>query len=194
MNFLLATVGDDGLSSLHALKEGGERSKNLLDELRWFREFFYGLHLLSAEDIGMVSALKSDEPVNRAACEAKATEWVASYVGDADLKADTRVSVPLYFDIQRRRTRLWATIGVRLAKLKVSYARPPKIKPAVGTGDWKEVTRHQLESAEYVIAVDEFAEVEIPGLQPLTGKELREMCNAYKSKAEIVEALSRRSP
>ena len=37
------------------------------------REFFYGLHLLSAEDIGMAPALRPDEPVDRAACEAKAT-------------------------------------------------------------------------------------------------------------------------
>ena len=43
------------------------------------RELFYGLHLLSAEDIGMAPALRPDEPVDRAACEAKATEWLASY-------------------------------------------------------------------------------------------------------------------
>ena len=101
LNFLLAAVGEDGLASLHGLKEEGERSKTLLDELRWMREFFYGLHLLSAEDIGMAPALRPDEPVDRPACEAKATEWLASYGKDADLAVDTRVSVPLYFDIRR---------------------------------------------------------------------------------------------
>ena len=134
LNFLLAAVGEDGLASLHGLKEQGERSKTLLVELRWMREFYYGLHLLSAEDIGMAPALRPDEPVDRPACEAKATEWLASYDKDSDLAVDTRVSVPLYFDIRERKTRLWATIGVRLAKLDVSYAKPPKIKPAEGTG------------------------------------------------------------
>jgi hypothetical protein len=194
LNFLLAAVGEDGLASLHGLRDGGERSKNLLDELRWMRELFYGLHLLSAEDIGMAPALQLDEPVDRAACEAKATEWLASYGQDGDLITDTRVSVPIYFDVTQRRTRLWATIGVRLAKLDVSYARPPKIKPAEGSGEWQDVEPDQLEAAQYVIAVDEFAEVEVPGLQPLTRQEFRDVCNARKTKSEILEALSRRAP
>jgi hypothetical protein len=194
LNFLLATVGEDGLASLHGLKERGERSKTLLEELRWTREFFYGLHLLSAEDIGMAPGLRPDEPVDRAACEAKATEWLASYVKDPDLAVDTRVSVPLYFDIGERKTRLWATLGVRLAKFDVSYAKPPKIKPSEGKGEWEEAQPYQLEAVQYVIAVDEFAEVEIPGLQPLTRKELRDACKAHKTKPEIRQALSQRSP
>ncbi|HKI19446.1 MAG TPA: hypothetical protein VKA15_16295, partial [Isosphaeraceae bacterium] len=194
LNFLLATVGEDGLASLHGLKEGGERSKTLLEELRWMRELFYGLHLLSAEDIGMAPGLRPDEPVDRASSEAKAAEWLASYGKDADFTVDTRVSVPLYFDVRQRRTRLWATIGVRLAKLDVAYAKTPKIKSTEGTGGWEEVYPDQLEAVQYVIAVDEFAEVEIPGLQPLTRKELRDACNAHKTKTEILQALSRPSP
>jgi hypothetical protein len=188
-NVLLATIGEKELASLHGLKEGGERGKTLLEELRWMREFFYGLHLLSAEDIGLAPLLRGDEPVDRAACEAQAAHWLASYTQDADLKVDARVSVPLYFDVRNRRTRLWATVGVRLAKLDVSYARPPKIKPAETAGEWAEVERHQLENALYLIAVDEFAEVEVPGLQPLTRKEFRDACNAHKTKGEILEAL-----
>jgi len=158
------------------------------------RELFYGLHLLSAEDIGMASTLSPDEPVDRTACEAVATEWLASYTKDADLMVDNRVSVPLYFDRGSGRTRLWATIGVRLAKLNVSYVRPPKIKPAQGSNEWQEVELQQLEGIQYVIAVDEFAQAEIRGLQPLTRQEFREVCEAYKTKAEILRALSQRSP
>jgi hypothetical protein len=194
LSFLLATVGEDGLASLRGLTEGGERTKTLLDELQLMRALFYGFHLLSVEDIGMAPALRPDEPVDRASCEAKATEWLASYVQDVDLKVDTRVSVPIYFDVPAQRTRLWATIGVRLAKLDVSYARPPKIKPAEGPGEWLDADPDQLEPVDYVIAVDEFAEVEIPGLQPLTRQEFRDVCSAKKTKPEIREALSRRAP
>jgi hypothetical protein len=192
LNFLVATVGADGLASLYGLKEGGGRARPLLEELRWMRELFYGLHLLSAEDIGMAPALHSDEPVDRAACEATANDWLASYSKDADLKVDTRVSVPIFFDAASGRTRLWTTIGVRLSKLDASYARAPKIKPAQGSDDWREVDPHQLEGSQNVIAVDEFAEAEIRGLQPLTRTEFRQVCDAYKTKAEIVQALGRR--
>jgi hypothetical protein len=194
LNFLLAAVGEDGLAALHGLKEGGERSKNLLEELRLMRELFYGFHMLSGEDIGMAPEIRPDEPVDRVACEAKATAWLGSFAGDADLSVDTRVSVPLYFDVASRRTRLWATMGVRLAKLDVSYARPPKVKPAGGAGEWEELKPHQLGAAEYLIAVDEFAEVEIPAVEPLTRREFRDACNAHRTKPEILRALSRRSP
>jgi hypothetical protein len=194
LNFLLAEVGEAGLSSLRGQKDGGARSKYLLDELRWMRELFYGFHLLSAEDIGMASGLHADEPVDRATCEAKANEWLSSYSTDGDLQVDTRVSVPLYFDVANRRTRLWATIGVRLARLDASFAKPPRVKPLKGAGDWEEVKSWQLEPAEYLIAVDEFAEVEIPGLEPLTRQEFRNVCDQHKKKAEIVEALSRGTP
>ncbi len=194
LSFLLSALGEDGLSALHGMREEGERSKSLLEELRWMREFYYGLHLLSAEDIGMAPALRPDEPVDRTACESRATDWLDSYGSDADLKADTRVSVPLYFDVPGRRTRLWSTVGVRLAKLNVSYARPPKIRPDGETTIWQDAERSQLEDADYVIAVDEFAEADMPGLQPLTRKEFRDVCDTHKTRPEILDALSRRAP
>ena len=110
------------------------------------------------------------------------------------MAVDIQVSAPLYFDIGERETRLRATIGVRLAKLDGSYAKPPKIKPNEGAGEWQDVTWDQLEAVQYVIAVDEFAEVGIRGLQPLTREELRKICNAHKTKPEILQALSEWSP
>ena len=160
LNFLLAAAGEDALAALHGLKEGGERSEGLLGELRAMRELFYGFHLLSAEDIAMAPEIRPDEPVDRQACEAKATAWLGSFASDGDLKVDTRVSVPLYFDVVNRRTRLWATTGVRLAKLEVSYAKPPKVKPTSGAGEWEELKPSSgSKPPEYLIAVDEFAEV-----------------------------------
>jgi hypothetical protein len=190
LNVLLATVGEEGLSSLHGVKEGGERTRNLRDELHGMRTFFYGMHLLSAEDIGMAPLLRLDETVDRADCEARTAEWLASYSKDDDLKVDTRVSVPLYFDVSRRRTRLWATLGVRLARLDVAYARPPRIRPAENGGEWKDVERYHLGDAHYVIPVEEFAEIEIPGLQPLTRQELRDACEKHGTIPEILQALS----
>ena len=83
---------------------------------------------------------------------------------------------------------------MRLAKLDVSYAKPPKIKPRAGQGESEEVTPYQLKAVQYVIAVDEFAEVEIAGLQPLTRKELLDACNAHKTKPVILQAPSGRAP
>ena len=47
-----------------------------------------------------------------------------------------------------------------------------------------------LKGSDYLIAVDEFAEVEIPTLTPPTRNELREICDNHKTKEKIIQALS----
>ena len=150
------------------------------------RDLFYGLHLISAEDIGMNPALKDDEPVDQEHCYALATSWLSRVFKDEDLAVDTRVAVPIYASPVS--TRLWLTLGVRLSKLDVSYARPPSLKPAAG-GDWKVVETSKLEGVSYLIPVDEFAEVDLPGMKVLTRDELRAMCDREKTKDAILKAL-----
>ena len=90
--------------------------------------------------------------------------------------------MPIFIDTDRRVTRLWATVGVRLTKLEANYARPPHVKPVKGPGQWKPMEAHQLGTAHYLIAVDEFAEVELDGLANLTRDELRPSAIAKRRK------------
>jgi hypothetical protein len=131
-NFLEASVGADALRTLHGLRQGGEREPDLRTELQQMRDLFYGLYLISAEDIGMKPALARDELVDADQCYRVAAEWLPRAFGDRDLTADTRVSIPIATDPYRGVTRLWATLGVRLAKLDVEYVRPPHLRAATG--------------------------------------------------------------
>lgn len=188
-NFLEATVGNEALQQLHGLKKEGARKENLFVELNEVRDLFYGLYLLSAEDIGMKATFAKEEHVQVDRCDQLATDWLAKAFQDEDLAADTRVAVPIMVDPNRKVTRLWLTLGVRLTKLETDYARPPSIKPAKGEGDWKVVESHQLDKANYLIPVDEFAEVEVKGLKVLTREELRAICDREKTKEAILQAL-----
>jgi hypothetical protein len=85
---------------------------------------------------------------------------------------------------------LWATIGVRLAKLDVYYMRPPKIRENA-TSQWQEVESFRLGKVQFVIAVDEFAEFSLSGRQVMTRQELRALCDQHSTKAAIVKALSK---
>jgi hypothetical protein len=192
-NFLEAALGAETLASLHGLKQGGERSADLHAELQQMRDLFYGLYLISAEDIGMKLDLAKDEAVNREHCTKLAVDWLSRAFDDPDLAMDTRVSVPIYADADPVRpvTRLWATLGVRLARLEVSYAKPPHLKPAKGDDDWKLAETHQLQAAEFLIPVDEFAEFELKGMHTLTREELRAVCDREQTKDRIVGALRR---
>ena len=191
-NFLESTLGESTLKSIHGLREDGPRELDLHAELRMMRNLFYGLHLLSTEDIGLVPALFEGEAVDRAACEKIATDWLTSRDKDPDLSADTRVSVPIFYDQRKNVTRLWMTVGVRLAKLDTRYVRAPRARPEDGSKDWAVVADHKLIANEYVIPVDELAEVEIRGGRVLNRADLRAICDAMKTKAKIVEAIKKR--
>ena len=193
-DLLIATVGEERLSGLHGLKKGGEREMSLAKELAAIRERFYGFYLVACEDIGMRPQFLDGEPVDEAAAKQAALAWLDTCGGDSDLARDTRVSVPIFIDLENLRTRIWATLGVRLARLNASYPynRAPMWRPRGSDVEWQEVKAYNLEASRYVIAVDEFAEIELDGLNALTRDELRKACDKYKTKEKIVKALSRR--
>jgi hypothetical protein len=191
-NFLEASVGKDKLAELHGLKKDGQRTPDLYKELEDIRDLFYGLYLVSAEDIGLKPDFATDEPVDQDHCYQLATSWLAKASTDSDLAVDTRVGVPIFVDQNRGVTRLWVTLGVRLAKLEAGYARPPSIKPAKGGGAWREAEPHELKNNHFLIPVDEFADVELKGIRVLSREELRAICDREKTKEAIVKALRER--
>jgi hypothetical protein len=190
VNFLDAAVGKEALQKLHGLTKDGPRKPDLYTELHAMRDLFYGLYLVSAEDIGLKTTLMADEPVDRDQCYGRASKWLTSAFDDPDLAADTRVIVPIFVDPSRGVTRAWATLGVRLAKLDADYARPPSIRPA-DSDDWKQASPGQLGTARYLIPVDEFAEVELAGTHVLNREEFRALCDENVNKEAIVAALQR---
>ena len=189
-NFLEATIGADALKALHGLTKDGERPQGLFAELHAMRDKFYGFYLIACEDIGLKPEWKDGENVDLATAQSLAKEWLASdWKANADLMADTRVAVPIYYDPNRNVTRLWVTLGVRLARLDTSFARGPSVKPAEGAGEWTELRSYQLESRGFLVPVDEFTEVEVRGAKVLTRDELRALCDQHKTKDAIVKAL-----
>ncbi len=195
-NFLLASLGEETLKRLHGLRPEGDRPDDLLTELARQRDLFYGLYLVSCDDIGHASTLKPEELSDPDRCYEAALAWLSQVADrtDPDLAQDTRVAVPIYVDRFRQTTRLWITLGVRLTRLDASYAKPPRIKPANGSGDWEVVEARLLKVADYLIAVDEFAEVEIATLTPPDRDELRRICDTHKTKEKIIQALSAWKP
>lgn len=191
-DFLLATVGEDTLKTLHGFREGGAREANLFDELASIRQRFYGLYLVACEDIGMKPAFLDGETVDETAAKEAALAWLGHLEDDADLACDTRVCIPIFREEIRNATRLWGTLGVRLAPLDASYARPPRVRPLAGGGPWEPVEEYKLEDSHYVIPVDEFAEFELEGLTSLTRAEFRAICDEHMTKEEIIKALAKR--
>jgi hypothetical protein len=189
-NFLEASIGKDALQSLHGLTQSGSRKQDLYTELHAMRDLFYGLYLVSAEDIGMKPTFLSGEPVDREACYRRAVDWLRGAFEDPDISADTRVLAPIFVDPNRGVTRVWATLGVRLAKLDADYAEPPSVRRAE-SAKWQRAAPAELGTARYLIPVDEFAEVELSGFSTLTREEFRALCDKESDKESIIAALQR---
>jgi len=191
-NFLVATIGQDRLQAIHALKKDGLREPPLAEELGASRERFYGFYLISCEDIGMRPEFLEGELVSEAEAKSAALAWLTTLRDDPDLARDTRVSVPVFRDNVRNKTRLWATLGVRLARLDATYARAPKVRPfdqLARDRRWRDPESWQLGESHFVIPVDEFAEFELNGSNVLTRAELRALCDKHKTKEAILDAI-----
>jgi hypothetical protein len=193
-NFLEAAVGKEALQSLYGLRKEGKREMDLFHELQFMKDLFYGLYFLSLEDLGAKPDLAAEEVVDRNKTALVAENWL-SYLRegkDKDLASETYVAVPIYIDMNRQRTRLWITLGVRLARLDTSYAVGPRLRMPNARDGWQQVERFNLGTANYLLAVDEAAEVELQGLKVLTRDELKAVCQREKTREAILKALKDR--
>jgi len=190
--FLRAAISTESLSRLHGFKEGGLREMTLGGELEAIRLRFYGFYLIACEDIGMAPEFLQGEPINQTEAKQAALKWLNRAPSNVDLACDTRVAVPIYYNTQTNKVRLWVILGVRLAKLNAEYARPPMIRPLNSDQPWEKAKRTELVIAHYMIPVEDFAEIEIDAGRIPNRAELRAICDTHKTKEEIIEALQRR--
>ncbi len=187
-----AAVGPEALREIHGLREGGERPADLRTELDAMRDLFYGFYLVSCEDVGRRPEFAPGEPVDAERCRAAALAWLGGAFDDPDLAVDTRVSIPIAFDVQRETSRLWATLGVRLVKLRVRYGHAPSVRREGGDdASWREVDASALGDAWYLLPVDEFAEIRLPADRALTREEFRAVCDRERTRTAIEDALAR---
>ena len=188
--FLEERLGREQLANLHGLSAVGERPHDLAAELDQMRTLFYGLYLMSCEDLGLRPSTTAEETGDPAAAIEAAEQWLGDYKTDPDVAVDTRVIVPVYRDPRRQVTSVWAIAGVRLVKLTAEFDErfPPSLRPLAG-GQWKPAEPGKLAPVTQLIAVDEFVTCQMPSLTPLTRDEFRKLCDEQKSKERIVAAL-----
>ncbi|MBK9974125.1 MAG: hypothetical protein IPP14_05055 [Planctomycetes bacterium] len=188
--FLALEVQD--LNQLRGARQNGWRDMPLGDELESMRLLFYGLHLVSCEDIGCHDQLLAGEVENADYARALADQWLQGWASDPDLAVDTRVAVPVFYN-QGRSTRFWATLGVRAAPLSVRWETAPSWRPWPQTGQepeaWQTVPAHRQQAGRYVILVDEFAEFDRPGSAALPRSELRKICDVARTRDQILAGL-----
>lgn len=189
--FLVGSV--ENLNAMVGHTRDGLRDMPLGDELESMRMLLYGLYFVSCEDIGLQpTTLENELGYEPVYVKALALKWLEDWQTDPDLAADTRVGVPIFNSVATGITRFWCTLGVRPIKLTARYETQPSWRPKpvqdAEPEEWRKVPHYQLEQAQWVILGDEFAEIQLKGTPTITRKELRDICDAHKTKSEIIKA------
>jgi hypothetical protein len=157
------------LNTMRRLTAQGPATRSLDEEVADVTVLFEGAAAVAGQELGMHVATGADAERFR--------EWASRHNADQDV----RMMVPAFYDIGRRKTKVWAILGWATRLLEVSFAAPPTAYIVEGR------PRIVFESAFRRIAYPVFAEAYVSRL--LDRDEFRAHCDRYKTRAEILRHL-----
>lgn len=189
---LESAFGAQALKDLRRQTADGPVTAPLADELAATEQLFLGAHAAACSEIGLAA-----DPKAPAAAEGAFRKWAESLAQDPDLKQDNRMMVPVFYDVQRKQTKVWVFLGWTSRPLVAAFAKPPKVEVAAveekkgwfGFGRNKaEVPEIEFESARYALIYPVTAEIYVS--RRLNREEFREHCGRHKSQGEILSGLA----
>jgi hypothetical protein len=189
---LKQTFGPEALPKMRRLTAQGPVNLSLASELTLMEALFHGAYLRSCDEIGMQpeTDLKSAKPGDANIQRVVLGAWLASLAKDPDLGKDIRMMVPVFYDVGRHQTKVWAVLGVASKPIEVSYAQPPVVRETKGPdgkpvmpGEVAVVFVNQDVRLAYIVA----AEVYVNHL--LNRTEFRQLCDQKKTFKAIVASL-----
>lgn len=201
---LAQSFGEPALGEMRRLTAGGPINMTLADELTLFTRLFYGAYLITAAEIGL--APEHDASLGDAdKARAVYGGWREKIRRDPDLAADIRMMVPVFYDVRRRKTKVWAVLGLATRQLIVSFAKKPAVVSVRGARTLRSAARGLFPAARRR-PDDAGAELDIDWISEshnlvyiasaelyvdkiLNRQELRELCDKYGTYDAIVEAL-----
>src|SRR5262249_478143 len=127
------------------------------------------------------------EPSADAAAEGFAA-WARSLESDPDLRLDLRAMVPVFYDVQRRRTKVWVFLGWSRRPIRVSFPWPPKAT----VPNWRGKPKWNPPSIEWgslhaLLPYPVTGEIYVDRI--LDRDEFRKLCDSCRTREEILRRL-----
>jgi hypothetical protein len=177
--------GVDAFNALPAFTAEGTSKTSLARELERAEKLFLGTSAITTKELGMGTAGAGDDS---AGCF---SEWRGALHSDADVSRDARMMAPVFYDVERKKTKVWVFLGWRTTPVDVSYRVPPIVlaveplqpgrRPA---GAAPPVLFYE---DRYELAVPVMAEVYVSRV--LDRDEMRRHCDRFRSRAAILANL-----
>jgi hypothetical protein len=154
---------------MRRLTPKGAVVRPLDEELDEMATLFEGAAAVAGEEVGLAAATGPQASQFR--------EWAKT----PDIADDVRMMVPVFFDLGRRKTKVWAILGWATRLLQVSFATEPMARVLKGNVDLN------FDPAFKWIAYPVFVEAYVTRV--LNRDEFRAHCDRYKTRTRILEQL-----
>jgi hypothetical protein len=182
------TFGSQELKRLHRITESGPAPTSLADELSGIETLFLGAHVSVSRELGLAPdpATGSDTSTSEAA--ERFVAWRRELKSDPDLNLDLRAMVPVFHDLGRDKTKVWAFLGWARRPITVSFAKSPQATirdlkgrplrdhPAIRWGELHADLHYPVTAELYVDRI-------------LNRDEFRKVCDSCGTRSEILRRL-----
>lgn len=182
------TFGRKALKQIFRLTPDGHATIPLYEELRWIESLFYGACRCTATEIGMALTREIPNRNQRQTTGDVRTmrEWKSSLKKDPDLDRDLRMMVPLYYDLQRKKTKVWVMLGFTRKPLSITFKNNPTVTVTDRQGKpVKTRIKYKSELKKLIYPVS--AEIYVGKI--LNRREFRELCDKYRTGTKILDRL-----
>lgn len=183
------TFGVEALQSMHRLTAAGEVASTLSDELSEMEGLFHGACVTVNRQLGLAADIPAEAGVDAGAVAARFLKWSANLEHDADIGQDARMMVPVFFDQQRQKTKVWVVMGWTGRGVYASYDKPPDVQVFNKDGARLEREKYHLNFTTNFqrLAYPVMAEVYVNEI--LDREQFRRHCDAYQTQSAILANL-----
>jgi len=165
---------------------------------------FQGAYQLVADEVGMnIQSQMSEKNDNAKEKDRQfALRWINSFSEDPDVGADSRMMVPVFYDMDRREIKVWIFLGYSLKPLKIWFEKRPQVRVTDADGKTVEYSTESGFSSRGSSSARiqlEFDNIWRPLLTPISAEvyvkklldrdEFRALCDKYKTQSAILSAL-----
>jgi hypothetical protein len=177
--------GESGLRGMHRLTTDGPVEVDMDTELSSMEQLFLGAYITVMRELGIDPGTNDKQTV----AAATYADWAKGCGEDPDLGQDARAMVPIFYDIERCKTKVWLFLGWSTQHLDIAFSRPPRVTivDETGTSLPPESMDIKFEPVFKFLIHPVTAETYVDNI--LDRKEFQRHCDEFKTMRRIVDAL-----
>ena len=184
------TFGVPALDQLRRLTPDGPASRALGHELREVESLFHGAHVTVSRQLGLDPDTSMETRGGADANAALFADWAQNLGRDPDLGTDGRMMVPMYYDLQRGKTKVWAFLGWGSREVRVYFKKRPGTKVSLPMGIRVPIPLANLKFDSSFYSLDYPVTAEVYVTKLLDRSEFRAHCDRHRTVATILANLA----